>query len=55
MCTSPAYNSALSVVVRIQSSDCLDFHQLGIFHQKVRDESTGGDTVAFNPNFDLFA
>ena len=49
----PKIIQALRVVVRIESSDRLDFHQHGIFHQKVRDVSTGGDTVVYNSDGDL--
>jgi hypothetical protein len=49
----PKVVQALSVVVRIQGSDRLDFHQHGIFHQKVSDVSTDGDTVVFNSDGDL--
>ena len=49
----PEIIQALSVVVRIQGSDRLDFHQHGIFHQKIGDVSTDGDTVVFNCDGDL--
>lgn len=49
----PEIIQALSVMVRVQGSDRLDFHQHGIFDQEVGDVSADGDTVVFNSDGDL--